>query len=48
MTLTMNESVVLLDDYSDLSVQDFDVVYIKNSNEIDQSYSFQIIEISET
>lgn len=33
MTLSMNETVVLQNEYESLSVQDFDVLYIQNSDE---------------
>lgn len=47
MVLTMSEKVALQDEYKDLTLQDFDVVYLKNSDENDQQFSFQIIEISD-
>lgn len=33
MTLKMNETVIVHEDYSDLTVQDFDIIYEKNSDE---------------
>ena len=33
MTLKMNETVIIHDDYSNLTVQDFDVVFQQNSQE---------------
>ena len=46
MTLKMNETVIIHDDYNDLTLQDFDVVFQQNSEEEEQSMSFRMVSIT--
>lgn len=48
MTLRMNETVLLhkLEDYKNLTIFDFDVVFVKNSFEEEQKMNFEIIEVT--
>ena len=48
MTLQLNETVIVHQDYSDLTLQDFDVVYDQKSEEEQQNMSFQIVSIRST
>lgn len=43
----MNETVIVQSDYKNLSIQDFDVTYLKNSDdEFDQIMEFKIVNIT--
>ena len=41
----MNETVITYDDYSQVTDQDFQVIFVKYSEEDDQDMTFEIVEV---
>jgi len=48
MTLRLNETVIVYDNYHFVTLQDFEVVFKKNSDEDAQGMIFQIVNITAT
>ena len=46
MTIRTNETVLNYDDYSKLTIQDFEVTFKKNSEEEDQSMDFELVNVT--
>lgn len=46
MTIRTNETVIVYDDYSMLTLQDFEVSYVQNSFEEEQEMAFTLVNIT--